>query len=233
MTETVIDEPEVEEEVVPLRPRGPITKILHAYRRAASGLTTALGIISVFAVFAAVVVSVVNVILRRVGAEIGRSITSNALIEWQWYLFTILFVTALAYVLREGINVRVDFWFGNQSDRTKSWIDLIGHLFGLLPFAYIGLRYSWSSVQTSWMLNEQSPDPGGLPRAPIKTVLMAGFAFIMIQGIAEVFRVIEELVGTERRGELEEPALAGGQSADVSDFDLDRSILVEESPSVT
>ena len=134
----------------------------------------------------------------------------------------------LAYVLREGINVRVDFWFGNRSSRTKSWIDFVGHLIGLLPFAYIGIRYSWNSVQTSWMLNEASPDPGGLPRAPIKTVLMFGFVFILIQGIAELFRTIEELLGTERRGDLLEPALAGGQSASVEDFDLKHSIIDED-----
>jgi len=198
------------------------------YRQAAGALTTLLGYISVIAVFLAVAVSVVNVVLRRVGAEIGRSLTSNALIEWQWYLFTIIFVAALGYVLREGINVRVDFWFGNRSDRTKSWIDLIGHLVGLLPFAYIGIKYSWNSVQTSWELNESSPDPGGLPRAPIKTVLMSGFVVLLIQGIAEVFRAIEELVGTVKRVDGEAPALAGGQTNDVSEFDLDHAIVIDE-----
>ena len=78
------------------------------------------------------------------------------------------------------------------------------------------------------MLNEASPDPGGLPRAPIKTVLMFGFVFILIQGIAELFRTIEELLGTERRGDLLEPALAGGQSASVEDFDLKHSIIDED-----
>jgi TRAP-type mannitol/chloroaromatic compound transport system permease small subunit len=183
--------------------------VLHGYRVAADRLAGLLGFISVMLVFPTVIVSVVNVVLRRIGAEVGQNLTSNGLHEMQWYLYTLLFIFGFAYILREGINVRVDFWFGNRSSRTQSWIDLIGHLVGLLPFAYIGIKYSWPSVQLSWDAREQSPNAGGLPLYPIKTALMCAFVFLAIQGVAEVIKAIEYIRHHEHRHERDAIALAG------------------------
>lgn len=202
--------------------------VLHRYRLAADWLAGVLGLISATLIFPTVAISVANVVLRRMGAAQGRNLTSNALIEGQWYLYGLMFVFGFAYILRDGINVRVDFWFTNRSSRTQSWIDLIGHLVGLLPFAYIGIRYSWPSVQLSWQQSEQSPDAGGLFRPPIKTALMMAFVFLVIQGLAEVIRNIEYLRGHEFRHADEDPALAGGQHFDVDDFDVRTTGFVGE-----
>ncbi len=193
----------------PLRPRGPIMTVLHGYRMVADRFSGALGFISVTLVFPTVIVSVVNMVLRRIGAEVGRNLTSNSLVEAQWYLYTLIFVFGFAYILREGINVRVDFWFGNRTSRTQSWIDLIGHLIGLLPFAYIGIKYSWPSVELSWQNREQSPNAGGLPLYPIKTAILGAFVFLAIQGVAEVIKNIEYLRGHELRHQSDELVLAG------------------------
>ncbi len=211
-----------------LRPRGPIMAVLHGYRVVADKFASLLGLISAFLIFPTVIVSVINMVLRRIGASQGRNLTSNGLVEAQWYLYTLIFVTGVAYILREGINVRVDFWFTNRSSRTQSWIDLIGHLIGLIPFAYIGIKYSWPSVKLSWDLNEQSPDAGGLARYPIKTALMFTFIFLMIQGIAEVIKNIEYLRGHEYRHASDAPALAGGQELSVDDFDVDLAGVTDE-----
>ncbi len=203
-----------------LRPRGPIMTVLHGYRIAADKLAGVLGVLSAVLIFPTVVISVVNLILRRVGAAQGRNLTTNALIEAQWYLYTLIFVFGLAYILRDGINVRVDFWFGNRSSKTQSWIDLVGHLIGLIPFAYIGIKYSWPAVKLSWDAREGSPDAGGLARYPIKTALLGAFVFLMIQGIAELIRTIEFLRGHEYRHASDDPALSGGQRYAVDDFDV-------------
>jgi TRAP-type mannitol/chloroaromatic compound transport system permease small subunit len=200
------------------RPRGPVMSVLHGYRVAANWFAGVLGVISAFLIFPTVIISVINVVLRRVGANQGRNLTSNWLIEAQWYLYTLIFVFGLAHILRDSINVRVDFWFGNRSSRTQSWIDLVGHMIGLIPFAYIGIKYSWPSVKLSWDANEQSPDAGGLARYPIKTALMMAFVFLMIQGIAEVIKNIEYLRGHEYRHDSDDPALSGGQKFSVDDF---------------
>ena len=206
-----------------LRPRGPVMQVLHLYRMAADRLAGVLGVLSAVLIFPTVAISVINVVLRRIGAAQGRNLTSNGLIEAQWYLYGLMFVLGFAYILREGINVRVDFWFTNRSSRTQSLIDLFGHLVGLLPFAYIGIKYSWPSVKLSWDQNEQSPDAGGLFRPPIKTALMLAFVFLVIQGLAEIIKNIEYLRGHEYRHRSDDPALAGGQHLRVEDFDVARS----------
>jgi TRAP-type mannitol/chloroaromatic compound transport system permease small subunit len=219
--DTAVTEP-VDEEQASRRPRGPVMEALHGYRRLADRLAGMLGWISAILIFPTVIISVVNVVLRRLGQEMGRSLTSNALIEAQWYLYGLIFVFGFAYILREGINVRVDFWFTNRSSRTQSWIDLIGHIVALIPFAYIGIRYSWPSVRLSWEQGEQSPDAGGLFRPPIKTALMAAFVFLLIQGLAEIIRNVEYLRGHEYRHASDDPALAGGQHLRAEDFDVAR-----------
>ena len=198
-----------DDDVAPLRPRGPLMTMLHGFRFVVDRFSGLLGFISAILVFPTVIVSVVNVVLREVGARRGENLTSNSLIEAQTYLYTLLFVFGLAYILRDGINVRVDFWFGNRSSRTQSWIDLIGHTIGLLPFAYIGIKYSWTSVELSWSNRETSPNAGGLPVYPLKTALMCGFVFLAIQGVAEVIKNIEYLRGHEHRHDSDELALAG------------------------
>lgn len=203
-----------------LVPRGPVMAALHKYRMAADRFAGFLGVISAVLIFPTVTISVVNMVLRRIGASQGRNLTSNALIEAQWYLYGLIFIFGFAYILRDGINVRVDFWFTNRSSRTQSWIDLIGHIVCLLPFVYIGIKYSWPSVKLSWQQGEQSPDAGGLFRPPIKTALMFGFIFLAIQGVAEIIKNIEFLRGHEYRHEDDNPALAGGQSFAVEDFDV-------------
>ncbi len=56
----------------------------------------------------------------------------------------------------------------------------------------------------SWELNEQSPDPSGLPRAPIKTMIPIAFALLLIQAIAEVIRVFAVIRDRAEFADLEE-----------------------------
>jgi TRAP-type mannitol/chloroaromatic compound transport system permease small subunit len=63
--------------------------------------------------------------------------------------------------------------------------------------------YSWESVINSWHIWENSPDPGGLPRYPIKTMIIVGFVLLIVQGIAEVIKNLAIALGhvdTEVRG---------------------------------
>lgn len=173
-----------------------------AYQRAADRLAEWTGSISKWVVIPTILVGLTNVILRYVGQFFSVRLTNNTLVELQWYLYSLIFLFGFAYILKHGINVRVDFWFAHQTKRTKAWIDFVGHLMGLIPFALIGLWVSIPQVQTSWRLNEQSPDAGGLARAPIKTMLAISFALLLIQALAEMVKVIGVLRGLDV--ELEE-----------------------------
>jgi len=165
-------------------------------------LTEKLGLLSAITVLLTVGIGFYNVIARYIGKFIGIKLTSNLLIELQWYFFSLTFLFGFAYILKIGENVRVDFLYSNWGMKTKAWVDLVGHLF-LLTFCVIGIYVTFFPVMQSWGQLpdgsfgawELSPDPNGLPRAPIKTMMPIGFALLFLQAISEIFKNIARLRG--------------------------------------
>src|SRR5688572_11375285 len=80
-------------------------------------------------VLVAILVSAGNAILRK-----AFSLSSNAWLELQWYLFSAVFLLAAGYTLLKGEHVKVDILYGRCSRRTQIWIEIFGTLFFLLPF---------------------------------------------------------------------------------------------------
>ncbi|HUM71645.1 MAG TPA: TRAP transporter small permease subunit [Chloroflexota bacterium] len=172
-------------------------RILRLYANSIDKLTEGLGAISMYLVLPTVFIGFANVILRYTGQYIGRRLTSNAIIEIQWYLYSLIFFFGFAYILKHNINVRVDFWYGQQSPKRKAIIDFAGHLIALVPFCILGLVVTYNPVMLSWGRRfdgswgtwEMSPDPSGLPRAPIKTMILFGFITLLLQAIVELIRL--------------------------------------------
>ncbi len=175
-----------------------------AYQRFADRLSEWMGKISQYVVIITVGVGFVNVVLRYTGELAGIRLTNNGFIEAQWYLYSLIFLFGFGYILKHQINVRVDFWFANQPRRRKAWIDIIGHSISLIPFCLIAIWVSVPQVRTSWELNEQSPDPSGLPRAPIKTMIIVAFVLLLIQAIGEMVKLVAVLRGLEGYVDSEE-----------------------------
>lgn len=144
-----------------------------------------------------VLVGAFNAVARWAAKFIGINLSSNALLELQWQSFSVLFLLGGAYALKLGAHVRVDVLYGRLSTRKRAWINFLGTVFFLIPFAVFLLLVSWPMVYNSWSIWEQSPDPGGLPVYPIKTFLLIGFAFLLIQGFAEAVKHLAVLVGHE------------------------------------
>ena len=175
-----------------------------AYQRFADRLSEWMGTISQYVVIVTVVVGFVNVVLRYTGQLAGVRLTNNGLIEAQWYLYSLIFLFGFGYILKHQVNVRVDFWFADQPRRRKAWIDIIGHSISLIPFCLIAIWVSVPQVRTSWQLNEQSPDPSGLPRAPIKTMIIVAFVLLLAQAVAEMVKLIAVLRGLDEQVGIEE-----------------------------
>ena len=142
-----------------------------------------------------VIVGAYNALARYVTRASGIALTSNALLELQWYLFSLVFLLAGAYTLRHNAHVRVDVWYSRLSARARAWIDLLGTLVFLLPFSVMMVVVSWPMVWNSWAVWEMSPDPGGLPRFPIKSIIPIAFLLLALQGIAEAARALAFLKG--------------------------------------
>lgn len=142
-----------------------------------------------------VLIGAFNAIARYATPYIGISLSSNALNELQWYIFSVIFLLGAAYGLRVDAHVRVDVVYSRLSRKAKGWVDLLGTLIFLLPFCAVMLWVSYPTVRNSFIIREVSPDPGGLPRWPIKALILVSFALLLLQGIALAIRSVEKIRG--------------------------------------
>lgn len=156
--------------------------------RAIDLLNEWVGRITYWLVLLMVAVGVWNVIGRYLGRTIGTNLTSNSSIEIQWYLFDIVFLFGAGYALKYNEHVRVDIFYKGWSRRRKALANFCGNILFLIPFSGLLIYYSWGTVMNSWRIREISPDPGGLPRYPIKFAIIVAFILIILQGISEAIK---------------------------------------------
>ncbi|MGD8321117.1 MAG: TRAP transporter small permease subunit, partial [Gemmatimonadota bacterium] len=126
-----------------------------------------------------VLVGAFNAIARYLTRYAGVSLSSNAYLDLQWYFFSLIFLLGAAYGLSHDVHVRVDVLYSRLSKKTQAWIDLVGTVLFLIPFSLVMLWVSWPAVRNSWSIHETSPDPGGLPRYPIKAVILVSFVLLL------------------------------------------------------
>lgn len=136
-----------------------------------------------------------NVVGRYGGYLVRRNLTSNALLESQWYIFDLVFLLGAAYTLRHNEHVRVDVLYSTWNRKQRAIADLFGSVFLLIPFCVMVIWFSWQSVLDSWRIWETSPDPGGLPRYPIKAMIIVAFVLLIVQGLSEAIKNLAILTG--------------------------------------
>lgn len=146
-------------------------------------------------ILVAVLVSATNAVVRKV-----FSVSSNAWLELQWYLFGAAFLLAAAYTLKQNEHIRIDIVYGLFSRRAQHWIDLFGHLVFLMPFTLLMLWYLVPYVAQSFANGEVSTNSGGLVIWPAKGLLLAGFVLLALQGLSEIIKKIAVM-----RGVMEDP----------------------------
>lgn len=136
-----------------------------------------------------------NAVLRYLSRDLGIHMGGNAALEAQWYLFSLMFLLGAAWTLQQNAHVRVDVLYGRLTPRKRAIIDLLGGILFLLPFCIFALTVSGPTVWNSWEVREISQDPGGLPRYPIKAVILVGFVLLALQGVSEVIKSAARLAG--------------------------------------
>ena len=173
---------------------------MHKWLRLASAIdrfSDRTGRVVYWLTFAAVVIGSFNAVVRYLDRFVGLGISSNLYIELQWYLFGLIFLLAAAYTLRHDAHVRVDVFYGKLSERGRAWVTLAGTVLFLFPFCLLMILVSWPAVRNSWAVMEMSPDPGGLPRYPIKTVIPIAFILLLVQGVSLLIRQVAILRGVQ------------------------------------
>jgi len=138
----------------------------------------------------AVVVSALNAIIRKM-----FDTSSNSWLELQWVLFSIVFLLCSPWTLLDNEHIRIDIVNNLLPKQVRSSIDILGHAFFLLPLTIVMIITGGPFFLRSFEINEQSGNAGGLPQWPAKSLVIVGFAFLLVQGISELIKRIAVMRG--------------------------------------
>jgi TRAP-type mannitol/chloroaromatic compound transport system permease small subunit len=138
----------------------------------------------------AVVVSAINAIVRKT-----FDMSSNSWLELQWVLFSIVFLLCSPWTLLDNEHIRIDIVNNNLPKKLRDSIDVMGHAIFLMPLTIVMIITGVPFFQRSFEINEQSGNAGGLPQWPAKSLIMLGFAFLLVQAISELIKRIAVMRG--------------------------------------
>jgi TRAP-type mannitol/chloroaromatic compound transport system permease small subunit len=144
----------------------------------------------VWLVLAAVILSAGNAIVRKI-----FNMSSNAMLELQWYFFSAVFLLLAGYTLLRNEHVRIDVINGRFSVRTQTWIDVLGTIFFLMPMAAIFIYLSWPVFIRTYTHGEISTNAGGLLIWPARLLVPVGFVLLLLQGFSELIKRVAFLAG--------------------------------------
>lgn len=158
--------------------------------RGIDALTTVIGRWLSWLILLAVIISSVNATVRKI-----FDVSSNAYLELQWVLFGVVFLLCSPWALLNGEHIKIDIVNHHLPLKVRSWIDLIGHVFFLVPFCVVLLWTSIPFFLVSYHQNEQSFSAGGLPQWPAKSLLVIASALLLMQAISEIIKRLAVMQG--------------------------------------
>ena len=144
----------------------------------------------IWLVLAAVTLSAGNAIVRKI-----FNMSSNAMLELQWYFFSAIFLLCAGYTLMRNEHVRIDIVMGRFSPKVQTWIDVLGTIFFLLPMAIMFIYLSWPIFVRTYTFHEISTNAGGLVIWPARLLVPIGFVLLVLQGLSELMKRIAFLAG--------------------------------------
>lgn len=184
---------------------------LLAFSRGVDRFNEWIGVAVKWLIFLCVVISAGNAISRK-----AFSLTSNAFMEVQWYLFGAAFMLGAGYAFLRNVHVRIDFVSSKLSAHTRNWIDILGIIVFLIPLCILMIDLSWPLFYRAWVSGEMSSNAGGLIRWPILLMIPAGFAILLVQAFSELIKRVAFL-----RGVIDDPL-------DTDDKPSDEELLARE-----
>src|SRR5438105_12405416 len=108
-------------------------------------------------ILAMVLISATNATVRK-----AFDTSSNAWLELQWVLFSVVFLLCSPWTLLVNEHIRIDIVNNLLPKRVRNVIDLIGHAFFLLPLTIVMVITGGPFFVRSYEINEQSGNAGGL-----------------------------------------------------------------------
>jgi TRAP-type mannitol/chloroaromatic compound transport system permease small subunit len=170
-----------------MRYAGPLVRIADRIESAIDGIGRAVSWLAPL-----VVVLVFGLVAARY-LFATSSVAAGELVLW---LHAAAFLVGAAFALRRDAHVRVDVLRPRFGERGRAWVELVGTLAFLLPFALFLAWVSWPYVAAAWRIDEGSPEPGGLPNVwLLKALIPIAGVLLALQGLAIVARALAVLRG--------------------------------------
>ena len=141
-------------------------------------------------ILVAVIVSAINAIVRKT-----FDTSSNSWLELQWVLFSIVFLLCSPWTLLDNEHIRIDIVNNALPKTVRNIIDVVGHVFFLLPLCVVMIITGGPFFMRSYEISEQSGNAGGLPQWPTKSLIIIAFAFLFVQGVSELIKRIAVMQG--------------------------------------
>ena len=165
-------------------------QILLAFSRAIDAVNSRLGKWVSWLILVVVLIAAANATVRKL-----FDVSSNAWLELQWIIFSIIFLLCSPWTLASNEHIRIDIVNNLFSSRVRNVIDLVGHAFFLLPLTIVMIITSYPFFTRSFILGEQSMNAGGLPQWPAKSLVLIGFVLLFLQGISEFIKRVAVMRG--------------------------------------
>ncbi len=165
-------------------------RTLLAVSRLIDVMIVKLGRLVTWLILVAVLVSAGNALVRKL-----FSVSSNAWLELQWYLFGAVFLLTAGYTLYKNEHVRVDVLSQFFSPRLRVWVEIIGILFFILPVSAIIAWLAWPVFVDAFVTNEQSSNSGGLIRWPARLLIPIGFGLLILAALSHLIKCVAWLRG--------------------------------------
>lgn len=125
----------------------------------------------------------------------GSKLTLSSIGDLQWHLFGIMLMLTMAGAIVTDRHVRVDFLRQYFSERTKTIIEVIGHLVLLAPLCAIVVYHGYDFTLRSFNMGEGSDYDGMYDRFVLKAFVPIGFGLMLLAGLGLTLQKIRILFG--------------------------------------
>lgn len=156
---------------------------------------------------------VIGVILYTVIARYVFSQGSILLEELAWHISSVAWTVGIAYTLVTDDHVRVDVLHERFELRIQAWLELVCLVLLLLPFLALGIWYGFPYFWDSYVVDEASSAPSGLPnRWFLKFFIPLSLVLTVVAAVSRLLKCTALLFGWPRPIPVSRPAGDAGSA---------------------
>ena len=123
------------------------------------------------------------------GELVATYLTSTKFQDLEWHLHAALFLLCLGFAYVRNAHVRIELVRERFSPEVKAWLELIGSVIFLLPYAAVVLYFSFEFAMRSYDMNEVSASLTGLShRWIIKSFVPIGMVLLLLAAASVAIR---------------------------------------------